>query len=212
MDLKLKEGIQSLIEFLSTFAQIPPAEILYFTSKLSFEKIKKDDYFFKQNEHFDKIGFVISGLLYNFYTRDSKAIHVNYFINEGMPATCYANLLTGTPAVFSCKALENTYLITIKYSDFKELYSRHPCWNLIGRLNAEKLYIEKEKREYEFLVLSSQEKYSNFIANHPKIINRVPQYLIASYVGVKPESLSRLRAQFLSKSKASTIASKNCHK
>lgn len=188
----MQEAIESIKNYFSSLTIVPPSEIIHFTTLLSFKKIDKDEYFYKESEIFDEIGFVIKGLLYNYYTKSEDDISVNYFIHEGKPATCYANLLTKTPASFSCRALETTYLITIKYDDFKKLYARHVCWERIGRLSAEDLYIEKERREFEFF-MTGEQRYQSFLKNYPKLQNRIPQYLIASYIGIKPESLSRIR-------------------
>ena len=167
--------------------------MLHFLKMLSFKKVEKGDFFYRENEHFGDIGFVVKGLLYNFYKVSDEKIVVKYFIHEGMPATCYADLLMERPASFSCKAIETSYLVTIKLKDFQSLYARHSCWDRVGRLNAEKLYIEKETREYEFLILTGEERYARFVKRFPNLINRVPQYLIATFIGVEPESLSRIR-------------------
>lgn len=190
--MNLTESIEAIKQYFDKFTYVPPAEVLYFISKISLKKIEKDEHFYKQNEPFDQIGFVVKGLLYNYYTKEDHTIAVNYFVHEGMPATCYANLLTNTPASFSCKAIETTYMLIIKYKDFQSFYGRHLCWDRIGRLSAEDLFIEKERREFEFF-MTGEERYRHFVKNYPKLQNRVPQYLIASYIGLKPESLSRIR-------------------
>jgi len=198
MAMNFKDAVSSIQEYFRSMTYIPPTELLHFISHLSLKKVEKDDFLYRQNEHFGEIGFVVKGLLYNFYTKVDGSINVNYFIHEGMPVTCYANLLTQTPASFSCKAIENSYILVIQYKDFKNLYHRHSCWEKLGRLSAEGLYIEKENRETEFF-LGGEERYSFFVKKYSKLVNRVPQYLIASYIGITPESLSRIRKKLTQK-------------
>ncbi len=194
--MNLKDALDTVQEYFRSLTYIPPAELLHFVSHVSLKKIEKDEFLYKQNEHFGEIGFVVKGLLYNFYTKADGSINVNYFIHEGMPVTCYANLLTQTPASFSCKAIEKSYILVIQYKDFKNLYTRHSCWERLGRLSAESLYIEKESREAEFF-LGGEERYVHFLNKYSKLNNRVPQYLIASYIGITPESLSRIRKKII---------------
>jgi hypothetical protein len=63
----------------------------------------------------------------------------------------------------------------------------------MGRLSAEKLYIEKEQREWQFLLGDAKSRYENFVQENRGLIDRIPQYLIASYIGISPVSLSRIR-------------------
>jgi len=192
--MTLDLAIEKIKSYLSSYTLIPPTEFLYFISLLSIRKLNRGDYFYKQGDEFKLMGFVVKGLLHNFYIKNEEEI-TNYFISEGEPATCYANLLTNTPASFNCRAIENTYLLVINYEDFKKLYSRHSCWERIGRLGAEKVYIEKENRESEFLLLTGEERYHNFVKRNPHLINRVPLNIIATYIGLRPQSLSRIRAK-----------------
>lgn len=194
--MNLKEAVESIKEYFSSLTYIPPQELIHFLSLLSLKVVEKDEFFYKQNENFNEMGFVVKGLLYNFYTKPDDSINVNYFIHEGMPITCYANLLTNTPASFSCKALEKSYILIIPYRSFKNLYNRHSCWERLGRLSAEDLYIEKEERETEFF-LGGEERYALFVKKYSRLVNRVPQYLIASYIGITPESLSRIRKKIV---------------
>jgi CRP-like cAMP-binding protein len=181
--------------YLSMFLSVPPLEWAAMMKVLSFRQLERETFYYQQGETFDEIGFVIKGLLYNFYTTSSGDIYVKNFIPERQPVTCYTNLLLGTPASFSCKTLEKTTLITIKYKDLIYLYERHKCWEKMGRISAEKIFIEKEKRELEFLSMDAKQRYENFYRNNPTIVDRTPQYLIASYIGISPASLSRIRGE-----------------
>jgi CRP-like cAMP-binding protein len=189
------EPFEVFKNYLSTFLSVPPLEWLAMVKVLKLRQLEKDSFYYKQGEPFDEVGFVVKGALYNFYTTDSGDINVKTFRCEGQPVTCYTDLLLGIPASFSCKTLEKTTLIAIKYQDLVRLYDRHKCWERMGRLSAEKLFIEKEKRELEFLSMDAKQRYESFARQNPTLLNRAPQYLIASYIGISPASLSRIRGE-----------------
>ncbi len=187
------EHSASLKKYLSTFIEIPFQEWAYFSSVLRMRKIAKDEFYFRQGDAVDEIGFVIEGLFYNFYANKKAEDSVKYFIPEGNAIACLSSLILNLPASFSGQALEDSTLLTIKFSDLQKVFLRHSCWERMGRLSAEKLYIEKEIREERFLRTDARKRYEYFVKEHPNLVNRVPQYLIASYLGMTPVSLSRIR-------------------
>lgn len=187
------ELFDNLKKYLSSISQIPPLEWLHFMTLLGSRSIGKDEYYFQQDEDFDEIGFVIKGLLYNYYTDEKGQQFVKYFIANNAVVSCYPALLRQMKTTFSCKTLEATHLITIKYSAFVKLYDRHPCWDRIGRKVAEKLYLEKDEREQYFLMADGKTRYEKFVQDRRELIDRIPQYIVASYLGLAPTSLSRIR-------------------
>ncbi len=172
---------------------IPPLEWVALVRCLKVKHIKKDSFFFRQGENVFEIGYVQKGLLYNFYTDEDGNELVKYFISSGKLVAAYSSLILSRPAIASCKALEDTTIITIQYEDLLNLYKRHACWERMGRLGAEEQFVEKEIREYQFLANTASERYNFFVRENPDLINRIPQYLIASFLGISPVSLSRLR-------------------
>jgi CRP-like cAMP-binding protein len=187
------ETFDVLKDYLSKFLSIPPLEWLQFIRYLGIRRLGKDEVYYHQGEMFDEIGFVVSGLLYNYYTDTEGSEFVKVFLSERMPVTCYSDLIRKTPASFSCRTLEPTILITLKFENLQKLYQRHICWERMGRISAEQLFADKEVREKEFLILDAKQRYENFSLQYPHLIQRVPQYLIASYIGVSPVSLSRIK-------------------
>lgn len=190
------KAFESFQKFLNSFASVPLTEWAYLIPLMRFKTLQKGDYYFQQNEKFDELGFVLSGLLYNHYNLNNGELTVKNFIYEGQLVTCYTDLLLNRPASFSCLALETTRLIIVKYADLQKLYTRHICWERIGRLAAEKQFILKESRETDFLFLDAKRRYLKFVQENSTLVNRVPQYLIASYIGISPASLSRIRSEF----------------
>jgi CRP-like cAMP-binding protein len=183
-----------LYSTLSMITQIPISEWIFLAKKIKTKSLKKDEHLFRLGEHSEIIAFVSKGFVYSYYTSPKNEELVKKFCWEGRLTSPYVSFLNGRKeCMFSCKALEKTFLFYINYTDMLEMYQRHECWQKLGRLLAEKSIIEREEREYESLCLASTERYLSFVQKNAKHINRIPQYLVASYLGITPISLSRIR-------------------
>ncbi len=187
------EQIESLKQYLTSFLNIPATQWLHLITCLGFRSLGKGEFYFKQGEVHDEIGFVVKGLLYNFYTDQNGDEFVKSFVDQGNPVSCYSDLIQKTPSSFSSQTLEPTKLVTLRYTDLLKLYDKHSCWERMGRVSAEKLFIEKEHRERLFLTSDAKARYETFAQENPNLMNRIPQYLLASHIGISPVSLSRIR-------------------
>ncbi|MNI08038.1 hypothetical protein D3C73_610620 [compost metagenome] len=107
--------------------------------------------------------------------------------------TSYSSLLQNAPSFFAIQALMDSQLIVIPYSDFQSLFARHICWERLGRIIVEQLFVKKETRERELLLLSAEARYLLFLEKYGQVVKHIPQYHIASYLGITPVALSRIR-------------------
>ena len=181
-----------LRDYLERIVPIPDLEWRRLQASLSSLKLKRADYFVSAENTAKDIGFVLSGLLKKFYrTTDGKEF-IKDFSPERRLVTAYSSLLQNKPARLNIQAIEPTKLLVIPFKKFKLLYEYHPCWQELGRKIAENLFIEREQREYELLLFPAKERYDIFLQQYPDLLTRVPQYEIASYLGISPISLSRL--------------------
>ncbi len=99
------------------------------------------------------------------------------------------------PSYENIELLEDATLISISYADLQKMYMLFPEFNFFGRVLTENYYVKSEERLISLRMLSSQERYNTLLAAYPHIFNRVPLKHIASYLGMTPETLSRLRAK-----------------
>lgn len=189
------DSLQSLRNYLNSLASVPPLQWVKLATMLRLRKLKKGELYFREHESFQEVGFVAKGLLYNFHIAAGGDEIVSDFRKEGDLVACYSDLLRGTPASYSSKALEPTILVTTKYENLQKLYNSHPCWDRIGRISAEQLFVQKEQREHNFMTLDATGRYEAFMKGNRTLSERVPQYLIASFLGVSPVSLSRIRGE-----------------
>ena len=123
-------------------------------------------------------------------------------MNEGMYVSEYASFLTRTPSFQYIQALEDTELVETNYENLQKLYREIPEANIIGRLIAEQMFI----RINEINIISTKEtieqRYRRLINEQPWLLQKVPQYMIASLLNVTPEALSRVKARMNKTQKA----------
>lgn len=156
------------------------------------ETIQKGDFFSKAGRISDRIGFVNSGLLRSFYTIKEKET-TTYFQLPGMLATALISFLQMKPALENIQALETSELIIIDRKDLLDLYNENWKWQQVGRIFIEQYYVKMEERMISLQSQSAQERYETFLKDFPELIQSVPLYYIASFLGISPETLSRIR-------------------
>ena len=114
------------------------------------------------------------------------------FLAENDFAASYGAMITGETSPFTIEALEDAVVIEIPYALIERLTAGSHRWERFMRQIVEKLYLKKEERERQLLYLNAEQRYDAFRSKHPELMRRIPQYHIASHVGISPESLSRL--------------------
>ena len=146
-----------------------------------------------------EIGLVGDGLLRAFFTGANGKQMVKMFAGPGNFIGAYAALLSKTQSKLSIITEKKSFLFCIRFNDLEKLYKMHACWQEIGRKAAEQLLLNRERREYELLMLSALERYEAFLKEFPDLIDQVPQWQIASYLGITPVALSRIRKKRIMK-------------
>ncbi len=152
------------------------------------------DYFLKAGEVCHYVGFINTGLV-RYYVLDDGDEHTYDFSAEQTFVCNYESFLTQTPSTRYIQALEDIRLLRISYDNLQKLYETLQHGQQFGRLVAEQLFVATLQKLTSFYRETADERYDNFLHLFPGLANRVPQYVVASYVGIKPQSLSRIRAQ-----------------
>ncbi|WP_456424587.1 Crp/Fnr family transcriptional regulator [Rhodocaloribacter sp.] len=141
--------------------------------------------------------FVGKGLLRFYYLSDEGTETNKAFITENMFAGPLAASVLDLPVLYGVEALEPTTMLVARYSDFTALYDHDPLFDRLGRKLAEYLLTRKELRARSLLQQQARDRYLDFLEKHPELAQRVPQYHIASYLGITEVSLSRLKRALL---------------
>ena len=157
-------------------------------------QVDANDYFLQAGEVCHYVGFVTKGLL-RYYVLDDGEEHTYDFSTEQTFVCNYESFLTRTPSTRFIQALEATTLLRISYDNLQKLYETLQHGQQFGRLVAEQLFVATLQKLTSFYRETADERYDNFLRLFPGVADRVPQYVVASYIGIKPQSLSRLRAQ-----------------
>ena len=174
-----------------------PSELLNdFLNKLKPVRINKGDYFLKEGELCRNIALLTKGAFYSYYKKDDNDI-IEDFCLEGCFLADYPAFINNAAAKKNFKALENTQLLTISKKELDELYLSNPAYERAGRLIAEYLFTSWEAKLRDNIFLSPTERYKKLIKNRPDILQRVPQYLIASFLNITPQYLSQIRKKMI---------------
>lgn len=141
-----------------------------------------------------QIYFIVKGGFRSYFIKNGEDV-TDYFFFEDSFATDYASLYSGKPSKFYLEAIEYTYAVAYSRNDFLRLSKQYPVFNIFSRIHAERAFVEIEERMKILHHEPLNVKYDYTIDKFPELFQRVPQHQIASYLGVKPESLSRVKKQ-----------------
>lgn len=155
--------------------------------------LKRGEFLVRAGQSSEEMGFVARGLLRTYYERSDGSLYIRHFSPEGTVFGAFGSRLTGAPSNVSIDAIEDTEVASCRYSDLEMLYAADPRWQVYGRRLAEQLYVLKERRESQLLMMDAEERYCDFLKEFGTIETRLKQRNVASYLGITPESLSRIR-------------------
>jgi CRP-like cAMP-binding protein len=182
----------------SQLKNILPADRIDELLSIAREKpVSAGECFIKAGEVPFKIAFVCSGLFRYVYANNRGDEFTKGIIAENFFLSSYSAMILGKPSYFSIEALENSQLLEINWSDFNRLKDNDIFWLQFLMKFVEKGFIIKEKRERDLLLLDAKTRYRNFLTEFPGMEQRIKQGIIASYLGIKPETLSRIRRKII---------------
>lgn len=184
-----------LKSYFDQLVTLPSEEFAGFTAGLKETKFSKGEMFTRIGEENDRIGFVKAGVFKVYYvTPDGKEV-IRNFCYEGKPIGSYSTILTGQAAHVNIEAVEDSAVLETTYAHFEDFFAKSAAWEKLGRKVAEAHYISRERREFQLLSLNAYDRYMAFRQDFPGLEARVTQVDIASYIGVDPATLSRLRSK-----------------
>lgn len=167
--------------------------------QLSPKKLRKKQYLLQEGDVCKFIAVVEKGALRS-YTIDEKGTeHIIQFALEGWLISDLYSFLTAEPATYTIDAIEDCELVLISKNVHEELLKTLPKYETWIRLQITNAYIALQRRLTSINSLSLEERYESFTSIYPHIVQRVPQHMIASYMGLTPETLSRVRKKITSR-------------
>jgi CRP-like cAMP-binding protein len=160
-----------------------------------FKKVQKGEVFLHPGENVLNFGFVLKGLFKLSYINNSNEENIKAFRHENQLISAYAEYIQNIPSRTQIMAIEESEIVVILFKEFERLISNKTDWLKLKLKITEQHFIIKDKREHDFLIKSAMERYEEFKEENPLLADRVPQYLIANYLGITPVALSRLLSQ-----------------
>lgn len=163
-----------------------------FSSKLIKKTFHKKTNILLAGETEKYLSFVDTGIVRFYIPREDSDLTFG-FIFTGSFVCAYDSFLTQTPSVYSVEAITDTTLWRLSYNDLQIIYEKTKIGNLIGRKTSENLFLKKAERELSFLKETPEERYLKIFKERPELLEKIPLKYIASYIGVTPQALSRIR-------------------
>ena len=158
-----------------------------------FIAVKKKTDLLKQGDVCKHIYFVTSGFFRMFYI-DLEGNEINSrFTMENNFIVDFQSFLTQKPSRYYWQAMKDAEVIAFSYLNVQQLYRSSAVWQMFGRLIAERVYIQLNERVEMLQFMSPDERYQHIMTTRPELFNQISQFHLSSYLGIKPESLSRLR-------------------
>jgi CRP-like cAMP-binding protein len=159
------------------------------------KKLRKRQYLLQEGDVWKYNAFVTKGCLRT-YTLDNKGNeHIINFAIENWWTGDRESLTSGEPSIFNIDALEDSEVVLITKNNFDRLCREIPALNDMVNNILQKSFIVSQNRIHTFISLTAEEKYMKFLEKYPHLTMRISQGMIASYLGITPETLSRLRKQ-----------------
>jgi CRP-like cAMP-binding protein len=191
-----RNAYKQLVHVFRSWTDIPDGEITKVAEIFQPAAVAKDTILLHAGEIPQTISFIVSGLSRLYYIDSSGLERITEFRMENQFICSYSALLRQEPSRLFIQVLEPTELLVASYHACQRLAAGHECWQHINLKIAQRLYMEQEQRQYELLLDDATTRYIKFLTAYPGLEARVKQRYIASYLGITPVSLSRIRVQF----------------
>ncbi|MEM0543406.1 Crp/Fnr family transcriptional regulator [Flavobacterium sp. j3] len=180
--------------FLSRFEKLSDEELEAFIGIFKPLSINKLDHLFIESEMVSSIFYINEGVMRGYYNKENEEITTHFYFGPTIVTDLLA--VRGTvPTKMNVQALKNCTGMIANFSELDTLIDRYPTIESVFFKFLEHLYLFGMARQHSFIFDTPQERYMKLFAERPKVIAEIPQRYIASYLGIKPETLSRIKAR-----------------
>jgi len=192
MDTSRESFVLSVLE---EYADIPEDEWRKVAGRLENLTLEKNDFFVRQGDLPDRMGLIFDGIFRVFCITETGEEKILAFRTKRQFLSAYSPFVENRDSWYSIQALTDAELICFSLDTMKNLSVRHRCWEKVVKEYMVRLFIEKEDRERSLLIEDAHTRYVRFRESYPELEEILPQYYIASYLGISPVSLSRIRGK-----------------
>lgn len=188
----MSNQIQKLV---MQYARVDEAQWNSVRDLIRLQNVKKGEHFLSLGDPSDRFAIVEEGLFRIYYVDSEGKEAIKTFRGAGGVIGAYAEFLREIPCRLNVEALTDSVVSVVMAKDMLEAFKKDGPWERVGRKVAEQLYLEKEEREYQFLCLSASERYQAFLRDYADYEARIPDYMVASFLGITPVYLSKLKKE-----------------
>jgi CRP-like cAMP-binding protein len=184
-----------LINFIKKNIHIDDEDLKIVLSYFKTIKKKKNDILLSNGKNSQASYFVKKGCLRLFYINEEGKDVTRYIAFENQFATELVSFITKEPAQETIQVIENSELLYITHDDFRHLMTIVPKWKDFYSIYLEKAYVNNSKRLISFTTLDASERYKQLFKINPNIVKRLPNKIVASYINISQETLSRIKSK-----------------
>lgn len=188
---------QVLVDYISTIAPLSEAEIEQIFEMIKIRSYKKNKVLLREGQIGNTCYFVLQGCIRQYYLMDGVEKTTNFF-TEGMPITS-TFVFDNKGSMFFLVCSEDSILVEGNQAEEHLFFEQMPRMETLNRMGVEMELQKNQEAFAQFIMLGPEERYLNLLNNRPDLLDRVPQYQLASYLGITPESLSRIRKRIIKK-------------
>lgn len=163
-----------------------------FSSKLIRQEFPKNHLLLRVGQTENYLSYIETGIVRSFLPKEENDLTISFTFENNF-VSGYNSFITQTPSIYNIETLTKTILWRLSYNDLQNIYRETQVGNIIGRQASEDLFLKKSHRELSLLNETAEQRYLNLFTEHPQLIRVIPLKYIASYIGVTPQALSRIR-------------------
>ncbi len=183
----------TIAQIIAEYTGLPEKEAGEMFAISHLQTLPKGAFFIRAGEQPQKLGLVLKGLFRYLYIDREGNEYTKSFLPEGNFLTAYSSMIKGEGSYFFIEALEDSEILVFSYADWQNLRAAGTVWKDFLLVQLERAFMMKEQRERDLLLFDAETRYLNFTRDFPGLITRIKQHQVASYLGIKPESLSRIK-------------------
>jgi CRP-like cAMP-binding protein len=195
-----RTNVKPLLDYVARYVSLTPEEASAVDRRVSSRHYLKGQFIVQQGDVCRYESFIVSGCARTFYPDEKGHEHVVMLAIENWWTADLGSFITQTPADYNVQCLESTDVLQFSHDDLDQLYRDVPKMERFFRLIVQNAYVAAQKRIVHNLSLPAKERYLRFREKYPSIEQRVPQYMIASYLGMTKEFLSKIRSELIHES------------
>ncbi|TYA71637.1 Crp/Fnr family transcriptional regulator [Seonamhaeicola marinus] len=190
-----RDQAKPLLNYISNHVNLSDSEEDELIAIINYRKYLKGQYLVQQGDICKHSSFIISGCARTFFVDDKGQEHTIMFAIEDWWTSDIGSLITQSPADYNVQCIEDTEVIQFPYDIQEALYLKIPKLERLFRKMLERAFVASQKRIVRSFSLTAKEQYIHFKKQYPKIEQRIPQYMVASYLGITKEFLSKIKSQ-----------------